>query len=361
MKAWKPENNQKMCASYYGNMTQLGGIRRSILAEGRAKGVEALDFNTGGGLTFTVLPGRGMDIAGCSYRGIPVSYIAKAGIAAPEYHDSCHDHWLKNFFAGLMTTCGMSNAGPACWDEHPILGKVQYGLHGDCSNTGAEQVGIWEDWTSDGYVMKASGKVSEGRLHGEHLTLRRTVTAMLGEKRFVIHDEYRNEGTVAEPLMFFYHINIGHPILDGGTKFLAASKRIWANSEVSKQNMERYDTYLAPQQGVIEQQYFHELYTDAEGKTTIALINEKLELGFYLTYSPRQMPYLAQWKVERPGDYVTAFEPGNCHPIGREEARKQGILEILNPFESHTVDMELGIADGREEIGILQKKIEAYR
>lgn len=361
MKDWKPEQDQRSCASYYGNMMQLGGIRRYILADGKAAGTEAAEINTGGGLSFTVLPGRGMDIAGCSYRGIPVSYITKAGIAAPQYHDGCHDHWLKNFFAGMLTTCGMSNAGPECHDNHPILGTVHYGLHGDCSNTGADQVGIWEDWTSDGYVMKLTGRVSEGRLHGEHLTLRRTVTAKLGEKRFFVHDEYRNEGTIPNPLMFFYHINIGHPILDEGSRFLAASSRVWANTEVSRAGLERYDTYLAPQPDVIEQQFFHELKTDKEGKTTIALINEKLELGFYLTYCPQQLPYLSQWKVERQGDYVTAFEPGNCHPIGRAAAREQGVLEILDPFETHCVDMEFGITDGSEEIEALKRKIKAYK
>ena len=357
MKNWKPEMDQKSCISYYGNMTQLAGIRRSVLADGKACGVEAADVNTGGGLSFTVLPGRGMDIAACTYRGIPVSYITKAGIAAPGYHDGCHDHWLKNFFAGMLTTCGMSNAGPECQDAHPILGTVQYGLHGDASNTGADQVSVWEDWTAEGYLMKVSGRISEGRLHGEHLTMRRTVSAMLGEKRFFVHDEYCNEGMMPNPLMFFYHINIGHPILDEGSRFLSSSKRIWANTEVSKAGMERYDSYLAPQPDVIEQQFFHELNTDEQGKATIALVNEALELGVYLTYSPEQLPYLSQWKVERLGDYVTAFEPGNCHPIGREEARRQGVLEILEPLQRHVVDMELGIVDGAEEIAALRKKI----
>ena len=145
-----------------------------------------------------------MDIAGCSYRGVPVSYISKTGITSPAYYDAHRHQWLKSFFAGMLTTCGISNAGPECTDIHPIVQEVYYGLHGDISNTGADQVCVWEDWTPEGYLMEVSGRVSEGRLHGEHLRLRRKVQTYLGKKCFSVSDEYRNEGNRPEPLMFFY-------------------------------------------------------------------------------------------------------------------------------------------------------------
>ena len=358
MKDWRPEGTQRSCVEHYGNMAQLAGLKRYILADGKAAGVVAVDVNTGGGLEFTVLPGRGMDIVGCRYRGVPVSYLSKAGITAPGYHDPRENEWLKNFFAGLLTTCGMSNAGPSCKDTHPFAGEILYGLHGDASNIGADQVGTWEDWTEDGYEMKVTGRISEGRLHGEHLTLRRTISARLGEKCFRLRDEYRNEGDQPEPLMFFYHINIGHPILDEGSVFAAADRRVWAETEAAKAGMERYAVCDGPKKNVTEQQFFHEFHTDTEGKTWMALINKKLELGVYLSYHPEQLPYMAQWKVERTGEYVFAFEPGNCHPIGRVEQRKQGGQEILNPMENHIVDLEMGILDGPEEITEFQEKIE---
>lgn len=357
MKAWKPQSDAENCISHYGNMQQLCGIRRSILMDGKAAGVEAAEIRTGGGLSLTVLPGRGMDIADCSYRGIPVSYISKTGICGPAYYDSHNNNWLKNFFAGMITTCGISNAGPECTDFHPTFGDIQYGLHGDISNTGADQVGIWEDWTPEGYKMEVTGRVSEGRLHGEHLRLRRKVEAFLGENRFFITDEYRNEGNLPEPLMFFYHINIGHPILSEGSRFLSASRKIWAVSEAAKKGMNEYDYCYAPSPEGTEQQFFHELYTDDEGKTILALVNDSLELGFYLKYTPAQLPYVSQWKVGRNGEYVFAFEPGNCHPIGRAEQKKRGLLEILNPMETHHVEMEFGIVDGAGEITELKEKI----
>ncbi len=360
MENWIPETDRKSCIACYGNMSQLAGIRRCVLSDGKAAGVEAADLYTGGGLELTVLPGRGMDIAGCRYRGIPVSYISKTGITAPAYHDPRQSQWLKSFFAGMLTTCGISNAGPDCVDTHPVLGEVLYGLHGDISNTAADQVGTWEDWTPEGYQMKVTGRVSEGRLHGEHLSLRRTVTARLGEKCFRIRDEYHNEGSTPDPLMFFYHINIGHPILDEGSCFVSASKRVWAETQVAKEGMERFRICDKPKADVLEQQFFHEFHTDEEGRTTVALVNDHLKLGFYLTYCPRQLPCFAQWKVGREGEYAFAFAPGNCHPIGRSEQRKQGQLEYLEPMETHLVEMELGIVDGEDEIAHLRERIDQY-
>lgn len=208
--------------------------------------------------------------------------------------------------------------------------------------------------------MKVTGRVSEGRLHGEHLSLRRTVTARLGEKCFRIRDEYNNEGSTPDPLMFFYHINIGHPILDEGSCFVSASKRVWAETQVAKEGMERFRICDKPKADVLEQQFFHEFHTDEEGRTTVALVNDHLKLGFYLTYCPRQLPCFAQWKVGREGEYAFAFEPGNCHPIGRSEQRKQGQLEYLEPMETHLVEMELGIVDGEDEIAHLRERIDQY-
>ena len=49
-----------------GDASQLAGIRRATLLDGRERGVKVFGFRTGGGLNFTVVPSRGMDIANAS-------------------------------------------------------------------------------------------------------------------------------------------------------------------------------------------------------------------------------------------------------------------------------------------------------
>ena len=68
-----------------GHISQVAGARASELTSGQAKGVEAIDVKTGTGFEFTVLPGRALDIAWASYKGVPVSYISKTGVVGPAY------------------------------------------------------------------------------------------------------------------------------------------------------------------------------------------------------------------------------------------------------------------------------------
>ena len=361
MKNWKPEGSRSSCARYYGNMKQLCGVRRYFCGEGRAAGTEAVEVNTGGGLRFTVLPGRGMDIPEMSYRGIPISYMTKAGISSAAMYDPSGDGWLKNFFGGVLTTCGLSNAGPACTGNLGILKDVPLGLHGGISNTPADNVCTREEWNGDSYRMSVSGRMEEGRLHGEHLELRRTIETGLGETSLRITDEFTNTGEAGEMLMFFYHINIGHPLLDEGARFSAPVKKIWAETDHAKAGLPVYDLCGMPRAGYLEQQFFIDMDADRHGNTLCALINEELELAVYLRYNIHELPCIAEWKILRNAEYVMAFEPGNCHAIGREEQIKQGKQQILAPTETRKVHYEIGIADGADEIVELEKEIKGRK
>ena len=133
-----------------GAMSQIAGARASVLASGLARGVEAVDVKTGTGFEFTVLPGRGLDIAWASYRGMPLSYIGKTGVVAPAYFtERGATGFLRNFFAGLMTTAGLSNTGG------PVeVDGAEFGLHGRISNIPAEDVGVTQQWVGDDYQIR---------------------------------------------------------------------------------------------------------------------------------------------------------------------------------------------------------------
>ena len=358
MKAWKPDVSRESCVNRFGNMRQLGGLKKYQFTDGKATGLDAVDVETGGGLRFTVLPGRGMDISELRYRGVPIAYLTKAGVTAAAYYDDFEDQWLKSFFAGMLTTCGLTNAGPNCRADIGFLKNMPLGLHGDISNTCADNVCTREEWESDGvYRMMVSGRVEEGRLHGEHLQLRRTVRTALGEKKLTIEDEFTNLGEMDQMLMFFYHINIGSPVLSEHSRFIAPSRRVWANSEHAKRDIGTYEKCGAPRAGYLEQQFFHEMGADADGNTIAALVNDELELGVYLKYNVRELPCIAEWKVLRNAEYVLAFEPGNCHPIGRPAQIEKGQQEMLAPMQSRFSHLEIGIVDGAEEIAALERAI----
>ena len=351
MKSFNFPRDRRFLLERMGDISQLAGTKRYVLASGKAHGVEAVDIKTGSGFTFTVLPGRGMDIAGADYQGVPISYLSKTGIVAPAYYESEGVEWLRSFFAGLLTTCGLSNVGGPCSEEDSVLGTRKYGLHGRISNMAAEQVGVTEEWQGDDeLVMSVTGSMREACLHGENLTLRRTVSARLGENCLRIHDVVVNEGFTELPLMLLYHINIGYPILDDGSRFICTSQEIRPASELARAEMDSHARMNGPVVGAEERVYFHQPVAGADGATTVALVNDRLELGAYVRFNTGQLPHLTQWKQLGAAEYVLGIEPGNCNPIGRDAQRQRGDRQTLQPGEQRVFDVEIGVLPDREAI-----------
>ena len=65
----------------------------------------AIDVDTGaGGLRFTVLPDRGLDISLASYKGNNLSFLTPAGETHPAFYEPGGLGWLRTFTGGLLTT-----------------------------------------------------------------------------------------------------------------------------------------------------------------------------------------------------------------------------------------------------------------
>ena len=118
-----------------GNVSQVASARHVVLDDGRAKGVAAIDFDTGAGLRFTVLPDRGMDISSASYKGCNLVYLTPNGEVHPAYYEPQGAGWLRTFFGGLLTTCGLTTIGAPGRD-----GDEDLGLHGRYAAIPARQV-----------------------------------------------------------------------------------------------------------------------------------------------------------------------------------------------------------------------------
>ena len=68
-----------------GDISQIAQIKRYKLTEGNESQVEAIDINTGTGFSFTVLPGRGMDISYAQYCGKPLCWRSSTGDVNPSF------------------------------------------------------------------------------------------------------------------------------------------------------------------------------------------------------------------------------------------------------------------------------------
>ena len=328
-----------------GSMEQLAGARRFVFGEGWAKGTEAIDVRTGSGLNFTVLPDRGMDIAWAEFRGINLSYISPTGVVSPAYYDSRNLEWLRGFCAGLMTTCGLSNAGLPSEE-----GNNLQGLHGRASHIPAEKVSVEEAYENNEYTIKIKGTLREVKALGENLILKRKITAWLGKNRIRIEDTIENAGFVRQPFMILYHCNLGFPLINEKTGIYIPNDGIVSRYEDKIFDIPNYNVIPPPADGYDERVFFFKVRPDSGNICRTLTVNDRNnpELGLQLSYNPETLDNFSFWKLMAKGNYVIGLEPCNNFIRGQSAEREAGTLKYLDPGEKKNTWLEFEILTGDE-------------
>jgi len=334
-----------------GDISQLCDARRRVYVDGKSGGVETIDVTTGAGLAFTVLPSRGLDISAASFRGEPIAWRSSVGDVSAAFFEPEGYGWLRSFFGGLLTTCGMTYSSHPCEDDGERLG-----LHGRISNVPAEDVGIVKTWDGDDYRITVSGTVREPAVFAHTLILTRSITTGLGSTKLLIGDSVENIGFTKSPLMMLYHVNIGWPIVSEHTRLISPTVSVKPADNEARREIDLWSTFIAPQDGYKERVYFHEMAEDADGMVTVALVNDHTERGVYLSFSKKEFPHFVQWKMMSKGEYVVGIEPGNITGH-RAHMRKEGTLEFLEPGARRCFNLEIGVLDGVKAIRAITGRI----
>ncbi len=288
-----------------GSVEQIGGVRDLTFNDGKMKGVRVIEINTGK-VRFNVLPDRCMDIAQAYYKGNAVAWFSKTGITAPGYYEKDGKSWLRGFYGGLITTCGLRNIG-APVDEH--------GLHGRIANIPASKVSVYADWEGDEYIMRVSGEMRESCVFGENLVLKRTITTKLFSEEFTVEDTVLNEGFREEKTVLCYHCNYGYPLVCESAKLVGVPEEI---AQIS-----------APVHG-IEEQCIKVAHDGAVARAGI----ENGEIGAYITYERENLPEFLIWKMFGESEYVVGLEPRTT-ASGGPNIVKDDKYVVLAPFEEY--------------------------
>jgi len=342
MKLFGKEMSYRELQSYIGNLSQIGGITPYQFDEGRAKGVRAFDVRTGGGLRYNVIADRCLDVCNFEYKGVPLAFVAKAGISGPWFYESPEEGWARTFDGGLFTTCGFTNAGMVC----DMDGK-HYGLHGRASALPAYEVGSCSRATADGGLeFEISGKVSEVNHELECITRHRTITSQMGGKSIKVVDTYVNERFTPEPLLLIYHCNFGFPLVSPDAEMvadIASTIPFTAKFPDTADNMDEVYQIKPPAADAQTHVFLHKV--NGDGQVSVGVRNEKLGLGVKVTYDNRVLPYFTQANIFKKNDYYLVLEPSNCYPLGRLEQSKQYGLEILEPGQTKTVELTFEVEE----------------
>jgi hypothetical protein len=330
---------------YVGDLSQILGAKEYRMTGGRADGIRAVDVKNGSGLEYTVLADRGLDIAHLTFKGTNLSYLSKSGIIAPQYYDEPGIGFIRSFFGGLLTTCGLTYVGAPSNDQ-----GEQLGIHGRANNTPAEELHSRVEWSEQGPAVLITGKLREARLLGENMVLSREIHCAFGSTTLSVHDRVENRGFRPEPLMILYHITFGYPLLAASSYMIAPSAKVTPRGEAEAGHLDSWHKMQDPTPGYQEQFFFHELRTDSKGGTFMALTNPELELAVAVRFNRKQLDRVIAWKQLGEGDYVCGIEPSNCPIEGRAKAREAGELEFLEPGEIRSFDLEIEVIEGRKNI-----------
>jgi hypothetical protein len=341
-----------------GDLSALGGVRKVVLEDGAERGIRALEFRTGSGLAFEVLVDRAMDIGPAEHAGRSFGWRSATGFRHPalhEYRDEDGLSWLRSF-SGLTVTGGLDHTlftaeVDASQYHYPFRKTVWNGLHGRVANIPARLTGYGEDWVSpDRCVLWAEGEVRQAAVFAEHLRLRRRIEADLGGNSIRLIDTVTNHGFDPTPHMFLYHINLGWPLVDEGSRFVAPIARTRFATDAVRQQRISYQTLPPPQPGFVEQVYAHDVVAEAGGRLAAAVVNDRLQFGVQLEWNAGEFPYFFEWLHLHEGAYAVGLEP-STHDVGGEAAaRENGSMTWLNAGESRSYHTTFTVLDGSDAV-----------
>ena len=355
-------------AARSGSLQQFGGVRLVTLADGVERGVRMLEFRTGSGLRFTVMVDRGFDVAEVEHKGRAVGWHSPTGFRHPAFFDYEGEDGLgpMRSFSGFLVTCGLdhilgSGEVPAENYNYPRRHMVRHGIHGRLPATPARLTGYGESWQGDRCVLWAEGVVAQAAMFGEVLHLHRRIEADLGGDEIRLADRVVNAGPTEAPHMLLYHVNIGHPVLDEGARYLAPIRQVlWAaHAERYRDQGVGYRRMAAPQPRFAEQVWQHDMAADAAGNVTVALVNDRLGTGIEVVWPQSALPCAYQWQNLQARQYVLGIEPATHHVLGNEHARERGEMLWLAPDAACDYRLAFRVLDGAAATAATEARIRA--
>jgi len=275
--------------------------------------------------------------------------------------------WLYGFNEWIVR-CGLdSNGAPG---EDKIVNnngnetKVHLNLHGRIANIPAHFVQVEIE---DNSIIRIIGHVREASLFTPKLELRTVITTEANSNSFEIHDEIVNLAPSVGPQEFqmLYHINLGQPLLQEGSKLTLPMKKVCPRNITKKlpnQPSETYDTYISPFPGYVEQVNLYEPLGRPDGSTLATLVNKDHSKAIAVHFNLKELPCFTQWKStgsEEEG-YVTGLEPATNYPNTKRFEREYKRVGHVDKTP-YSIKVKVEVVDEKEGVQALLKEVETIQ
>jgi hypothetical protein len=325
-----------------------------MYTSGRRDGIRGYEVYNAAGLHFNVLESRCLDIFNLWYKGVPFGFVSKPGMVAAPYADLHGVNFLRSAGAGMLYTCGLTNAGNAFAEE-----GTDDIFHGRIRFIPPENSGSWEGWQGDDYLLKIYGEMRDARLFGEHLVLSREISTSLESKTVDIKDTVENRGFEEQEYMILYHLNCGYPVVDKGCKVFVPSAGCRPMNPAAEKLKHEWKEVSDPVDGFAENVFVHRLFHDSGGRVYAGIYNEARRLGIAYSFDYSALDYIVEWKSMMSGDYVLGLFAANNHGAGRAFERSNRTIKRIKPFEKVQNHLTIAVLDGPDDLADFIRKFEA--
>jgi hypothetical protein len=256
---------------------------------------------------------------------------------------------------GLLTGCGLLNAGAANRD-----GDEDLGIHGYLSHIPAEET------VCRNCVDRRRCRDSGVRRAARGECLRREpapdpphhVTARVGESDHLRQRRELRVQTVADDAAVSPEFRLAPGLEDTEIVYKPASPVV-PRDAAAEAGLDRWMHLDAPTPDYAEQCFYHDPAVDSGGVATILMLNRARHLGVRIAYDKSTLNQLTQWKMMGQGEYTSGIEPANCRVMGRSAERAAGRLQTIEPGEVQEFRVTIDVLDGADAITTAEAAVQA--
>lgn len=359
--------------------TPYGAIRMSWTSwsSGKALGMKCLTIETPS-LRTILLPSRGMGIWKTYVRDADDSWVEfgwNSPVQGPVHPslvpvgDPSGIGWLEGFDE-LLVRCGLLSNGAPDFDA---TGKVLYPVHGRIANLPADSLRI--EYRPEEGFLDVVGTVTESRFLIYTLQLESRIRFRIRPQSdneqgidlntIEIQDTVTNLRSTPGSMQLLYHINLGQPVLQAGSKIVAPLHRLAPRDPRAAEGVTVWDRCNGPESGYAEQVYYCDPVCDSEHWSQAMLCNGDESLGFTVHFDKSTLPVVNFWKNTQcvEDGYVMGIEPATGFPNTKSFEQRHGRVVPLQGGQSRTFRLRLehhlnaaAVAASKQRIEKLQNK-----
>lgn len=322
---------QLLEAGYVGSTDALVQIRELIGDPHSGAGGRAYSFALAGGLTFEVLPERGLDIGAAWFAGRPVGWRSPLGSPGPA---PTATGWLGRFGGGLLVTCGLDNIGAP---------RDGYGQHGSHHDTRAHDVRIERLAGPEGIGVRIAGVVDSIEMFGRRVRVYREITAFTDDPSVQIRDTVVNEGAWPAPVALLYHVNFGAPLVLPGTRIgVDAAEHHSVDDRIDPS----WQEFPEAVDEIGESVWQHRGLRTVDGVATASVASPS-GLVAEVSWSADELPLLVEWMFPSRQSWALGIEPASAPIFGPERDAEGAGMRVLAPGESINTSLTVRLSELR--------------